>query len=378
MRRLVIYICAALTCLKVIRAQEGKNTDSIATQLEKQQHDLATDGKTFLLNEARQASFFLLGELHGENEIPALFRELWPQMWRDGYRNIAAEVSPWAAHQLEFAPVDGGSRVQALWSKEEAQFAHSFGSATRPVLWGCDMDEVQPHLLIRDLAGANASNPALQQMVEITKTGYSRMMAPELLRLAQSATGIRDQAVNDSSLYTNVVATLEIERDRLNGARLSASLRRESLMKNLFLVHYEKSAASPWRPKVLLRFGRNHLHRGYDHRGVSTLGNFVAEFALAQHMTSFHVAAFAAGGKYFLGKMFDADERQDDPAFELLASVARYPATVFDLRPLRPILHQIPDKDRSTVQKSLIYWADSYDAIICYREVTPFYREVAP
>ncbi len=104
----------------------------------------------------------------------------------------------------------------------------------------------------------------------------------------------------------------------------------------------------------------------------------MAEFALARHMTSFHVAAFAAGGKYFLGKMFDADERQDDPAFELLASVARYPTTVFDLRPLRPILHQIPDKDRSTVQKSLIYWADSYDAIICYREVTPFYREVAP
>ncbi len=76
--------------------------------------------------------------------------------------------------------------------------------------------------------------------------------------------------------------------------------------------------------------------------------------------------------------MFDADERQDDPAFELLASLARYPTTAFDLRPLRPILHQIPDKDRSTVQKSLIYWADSYDAIICYREVTPFYREVTP
>ncbi len=84
------------------------------------------------------------------------------------------------------------------------------------------------------------------------------------------------------------------------------------------------------------------------------------------------MAAFAAGGKGFLaGKTFDADERQEDPAFELLASVARYPAAVFDLRPLRSLLHQVPDKDRSVVQKSLIYWADSYDAIICYREVTP-------
>lgn len=58
--------------------------------------------------------------------------------------------------------------------------------------------------------------------------------------------------------------------------------------------------------------------------------------------------------------------------------MARYPATVFDLRPLRPILHQIPDKDRSVVQKGLIYWADSYDAIICYRAVTPFYRQLNP
>ena len=378
MRGLVIYVCATLAGLSVVHAQEGKNGQFASTQLELPQYDLSADGKIFLLNEARQASFFLLGELHGENEIPALLRELWPQMWRDGYRNIAAEVSPWAAHQLEFAPADGGSRVQALWSKEEAQFAHSVSNTTRAVLWGCDMDEVQPHLLIRDLAAANVSNLTLRQMAEITKTGYRRSMAPQLLELAQSATGIKDPTINDSSLYANLVATLEIERDRLNRAHLSASLRRESLMKNLFLVHYQKNAATSRKPKILLRFGRNHLHRGYDRRGVSTLGNFVAEFALAQHRTSFHVAAFAAGGKYFLGKTFDADERPDDPAFELLASVARYPATVLDLRPLRPILHQIPDQDRSTVQKGLIYWADSYDAMICYREVTPFYRKINP
>src|SRR5882762_8687148 len=215
-------------------------------------------------------------------------------------------------------------------------------------------------------------------MLGMTKMGYRRTMAPDFLKLAQSATGIKDQTINDSSLHASVVATLEIERDRLNGDRLSASLRRESLMKNLFLVHYQNSTGTRVKRNILLRFGRNHLHRGYDRRGVSTLGNFAAEFAFTQHTTSFHVAAFAAGGKYFLGKPFDADERRDHPAFERLASVARYPTTVFDLRPLRPILHQIPDKDRSTVQKSLVYWADSYEAIICYREVTPFYREVSP
>lgn len=372
MLRFLTCICVALTCFSVTQAQEGKDRESTATQLDKHQYDLSTDGKGFLLNEARQASFFLLGELHGENEIPVLLHQLWPQMWRDGYRNIAAEVSPWAAHQLEFAPVNSEPKIKGLWSKEEAQFVHSFSDARHPVLWGCDMDEAQPNLLIRDLASTNPSNPALRQMMETTRTGYNRTMAPELLKLAQGSTGIKDHIINDVSLYENLVATLEIEVERLNQARLGASLRRESLMKSLFLLHYQKSASTGLGSKVFFRFGRNHLHRGYDRRGVSTLGNFVAEFASAHHTTSFHVAAFAAGGKGFLaGETFEADERQDDPAFELLASVARYPATVFDLRPLRSPLHQIPDKDRSGVQNSLIYWADSYDAIICYREVTP-------
>jgi hypothetical protein len=87
----------------------------------------------------------LQGELHGENEIPALLRDLWPAMWQGGYRHIAAELSPWAANQLEFVPADRQPKLLTLWSKGEAQFVHSQGGS-RPVLWGCDMDEEQPAL----------------------------------------------------------------------------------------------------------------------------------------------------------------------------------------------------------------------------------------
>ncbi len=250
-----------------------------------------------------------------------------------------------------------------LWSKEEAIFVRSVSKTPGTVLWGCDMDEAQPHLLIRELAAANPMNPSLERMVEITRSGYSRSMAPELLKLAHNTTTVKDVSINGTSLLKNVVTTLEIESDRLNpNLRLRAQVRRESLMKELFLMRYEKNAHA----KVLVRFGRNHLHRGYDSRGVSTLGNFIAEFAFAQQAESFHLAAFGAGGRIFLGSMLDWDERKEDPAFDLLASLARYPATVFDLRPLRQTLHRIPTKSRSAVQASLVYWADSYDAIICY------------
>lgn len=372
MLRLRAYACLLVICFVGFAAAQQDKSDESRADLNQHQYDLLTDGKVFLANEARSASFFLLGELHGENEIPALLRALWPEMWGNGYRHIAAEMSPWAANQLEFTPADRQPKLLTLWSKQEALFVHSLG-ASQPVLWGCDMDESQPHLLLRDLAATGPSSPALMRMLDITKNGYKREMAPELLQLLPGLSTIRDQQINDASLLGNLRATLEIDNDRLNpDTKLPAQLRRESLMKELFLLHYEKNISSNPEAKVMLRFGRNHLHRGYDARGISTLGNFVAEFAFAQHKKAFNVAAFGAGGKASLaGESWDADERRDDLAFAYLASLARYPATLFDLRPLRDTLHRIPEENRSAVQRRLIYWADSYDAIICYKNVTP-------
>ncbi len=91
-----------------------------------------------------------------------------------------------------------------------------------------------------------------------------------------------------------------------------------------------------------------------------------------QDGTTFNVGAFGAGGKATLaGKTWDADERQDELTFALLAERAKYSATLFDLRPIRRLVHRIPQEKRSALQKNLTYWADSYDALICYKTVTP-------
>lgn len=373
MPRLQIHACLLIVCLTRYPAAQTANPDEqLRDTVKQQQYDLSADGKEFLLKEARGTSFFLLGELHGENEIPALMHELWPQMWRDGYRHVAAELSPWAANQMEFRSESAQPKLMSLWTKPEVAFVHSMG-ASKAVLWGCDMEEMQPHLLIRDLATANPANPTLSQMSEMTEAGYTRKMAPELLQLMQKLTGVHDVMVNNTSLLNDIKSTLEIDIDRMApDSKLSASVRREALMKQLFLQHYDSDSHTGSMGKIMLRFGRNHMHRGYDSRGVSTLGNFVAEFAIAGHVSAFNVAAFGAGGKASLaGETWDADERGDDLAFDFLASSARFSATVFDLRPLRPILHRIPEDNRSALQRRLAYWADSYDAIICYKNVTP-------
>jgi hypothetical protein len=317
------------------------------------QYNLNTDGRAFLLNEARTASFFLLGELHGENEIPALLHALWPEMRRAGYAHVAAEVSPWAAGELQSGPADKPFGL-SLWQRSDALFIRGSGGD----IWGCDIEEGQPDRLIASLLAAHPNNPALRQLAAITKTGYRRKEAPQLLQLAK-------QAEDEDLLDTVRVEALRSDPNR----RYEASVERENIMKKNFARHL---AASPAGDKVLLRFGRNHLHRGYDARGVSTLGNFAAELATSKGLQTFNVAAFAAGGKEHLnGETFDADERNDEAAFRYLAGFAKYPATVFDFRPLRPALHRIPPSKRTALQTNLIYWADSYDAIICYRTVTP-------
>jgi hypothetical protein len=328
----------------------GQTADPISERLSRAQKDLTTEGRKFLVQEGSRASFFLVGGLHGDNETQRLVQDMAQALEPFGYRYTAVEMSPWAANRL-------------LASQ----------GAERAALWGSDIEVIQPHLAIRELAAANPQNRALQSMSEMTGAGYRRSQAPALLQLAREARDVGDISVQGTSLRALILRTLEIEVERLDSAsRLAASVHRETFMKELFVSHYRRATQNEAdRPKVMVVFGQNHLHRGYDRRGVSTLGNFIAEFAAADGAQSFHVVLFAAGGKVSLGGLVDADQRKDDPAFEWLASLAKYPATVFDLRPLRQVLHTIPARTISAREASFLYWADSYDAILCYREVTP-------
>src|SRR4029077_7269965 len=123
-------------------------------------------------------------------------------------------ISPWAAYQLEVVHAGKGPAVQGLWTKPEASDVHAMAGQNVNVLWGCDMEEIQPQFLIRELAALNPGDSKLEQMVELTKDGYSRKMAPALMELAKASKGERDVERNDISLRQNLLATLEIEQNR--------------------------------------------------------------------------------------------------------------------------------------------------------------------
>ena len=330
-------LLTSVFCAALFVVSTSGQADAILDVLRTSQLDLATDGKRFLIEEGKRASFFAVGGLHGDNETTALVQELWSGL---GYQYIVVEMSPWAASRLKVPHLRGG-----------------------------DIEEPRPHLIIRELSAANPENRILRSMVEGVKDGYQRKRAPELLKLAREMGEVQDRLEGGISLKAQVLRTLEVEVARLETTdRRAASVQRETFMKQLFLQHYR---AAGTKPKIMAVFGQSHLGRGIDRRGVSTLGNFIAELAVTEGVSSFHVELFAAGGQIFFGGLRELDQRKDEPAFELLASVARYPATVFDLRQLRSLIRRSPQVKLSARDASLLYMADSYDAVVSYRQVTP-------
>lgn len=299
-------MCLTATVSSAILPGEVPQPDNaVQSALRNHQFDLKHEGREFLVAEAKSSDFFLLGELHGENEIPALLAVLWPQMWKEGYRHMAAEVSPWAAYQLELVPVGKGPVVQSPLTKEQSATVHALADSHTNVLWGCDMEEEQPEFLIRELAARNPDDPNLKRMVTLTKNGYTRKMAPELLNLARESKSDRDEVLNDGSLRQNLLATLEIETNRLNPeTKMIAQNERELLMKQQFLAHFRHSFTSASPSKVLLRFGRNHLHRGFDARGIA-------------------LGMGKEGEKHVLGVWQGATENTGKPLFRKSAAISR-------------------------------------------------------
>jgi hypothetical protein len=330
---------------------------------------LHSGGESILLKEAEEHQYFLLGELHGENEVPELLSALWPHLWQMGYRHIAAEVSPWAATHLGRSAEEDATPVPGLWTREQAAGVSRLAAPHQSVLWGCDIEEEQPAQLITQMAMLNLSDTHLHDMLEIVSHGYSSKRASELLRLGMLVHPAHDTQIGGTSLWESTLDTLKVEALRSDPhTRYQASGERERVMKSLFLRHRDQYPQG----KVLLRFGRNHLHRGLDARGISTLGNFVAEWALAHGQSVVNIGVFAAGGREHLaGQTFYADERQDESTFALLAKLSGSDATLYDLKNLRPILHAISIEKRTPVEANLTYWADSYDFLLCYPSVSP-------
>ena len=80
-RLLIIMLLAQLWVPDPHLSAENATDESLPRVLNSKAAPLHTAGEALFLKEAQEHQYFLLGELHGEIEIPELLSELWPSLW---------------------------------------------------------------------------------------------------------------------------------------------------------------------------------------------------------------------------------------------------------------------------------------------------------
>ena len=293
---------------------------------------LEYDGRRFsgpgwerLLIEGRRAQFFLIGEEHGIAENPLLAAQLFEALAPSGYRRMAIEISPPMAAIVDDALRDGGlDGLKALFAEpggepaffgmaEEAAMLAAVRAAVpadEAAFWGADYEVAGDRALLRQLEAAPkpaAARTALATLVAASQSGWQKHAEtggpqhiftftgdPELVRTVEQAWPLRDTM--SAWILDSLEETLEINRLWAEGNGYASNERRAALLRNNFLRHWNAVRDDADRPRVMAKFGANHLVRGRNMTQTWDLGTLLPELAAAERGESFSIMVVPGRG----------------------------------------------------------------------------------
>jgi hypothetical protein len=324
--------------------------------------------------------FVLFGETHGLAESATLSAAVCKAAAPEGFRTMAIEEGPLTAAELnrDVRRPDGQAQLAAflkqypesvqIYNKvEEFQALRDCAASVYGgiQLWGVNQEALGAGgLILRrilDVKLSGDTRAAVQKLLQKNDESYAKALETgKMSQLFMLSANDRELAATTALLQKDgpplarsLFASL-IQSHEINRAWPRDSGRRNQLMKTLFAADYAdalRSESSP--PKVLLKFGAFHIYRGWNPVHESGLGNYVAEFADARGAESLHICVMAvkwstpiyAGIGRPAVTTRTVDLKQDAASHYLepiLSNVVAADWTVFDLRPLRQTLHEIP------------------------------------
>ena len=337
-------------------------------------------GGAMLVDAGRRAQFFLVGEEHGVAENPRLVEALFRALAPAGYRHLAIETGDAVAAELNRRALAADPKAELIGFVTEhypgvpfynlLEEAHLLASVVeaggrRPdVLWGLDYDVMADRYALRRLRAIAPNAAARSAADRALAVGDSMLRAAlaagnpatvfsfagpgpvvaELRRAYAPASGSEAERILD-----NVDETLRINRLWVEGRGYDSNVARSQYLKRQFMRYYRgyyPSAAVGGAPRVMLKFGASHMIRGRTFANSYDLGSLAAELAEADGASAFGVMVI--GGRASRHAQFDPRTFGSSPApgefveqawakpFYDLADAAQW--TVFDLRPLRPLL----------------------------------------
>ena len=262
-------------------------------------------GWDWLVEEAQNARFTLIGEEHGVAETARLSTALFTALRESGYSRLAIELSPIIAQDIEAAARTNGLDgvlnffgLPSTWSpfylREEAQLLAAAVNAVprnEHVLWGLDRELFSAPYLISKLKvrvplGARETLVHLQDL-------YSTAQDPA------GVTALRAAWPNPDRESDTILRTLEESLAITAAARINGwaySERRAQWNRNNLAERLRDERTRGASPKVMLKFGYNHMIRGANYVNTFDIGAMTDEVAALDGGRAFHVIVLPGPG----------------------------------------------------------------------------------
>lgn len=367
---------------------------------------LAGDGGRLLLDEAAGARYALLGEEHGIAEIPAFASAWFRGIVPAGYSRLAVEVGPDAGVLLDSLASSGVAALREFQDahapgfpffvlESEAKLLVNARTALPDepvVIWGIDYDILADRYLfpLLEMAAESDSARAVIRSVqaqadsgiaEAVRTGNPGLIylfsAPDepFVRLRRALEP--DSGSSAMRVIETMQETAAINRLFMSGENWESNRRRVAWLKRSMSGYLEAGRkAYGEQPKVMVKLGYNHLARGLNDSRQFDVGAMLAQLAEADGERSFHLLVI--GGPGARTAAFNPMEMRyvEQPASALGDAAAGAPLaelalengwTLFDLRPLRPAIHD----RRVNASDALVRLAFNFDAVLLISGGTP-------
>jgi hypothetical protein len=373
---------------------------------------LASDGGSFsgpgwdwLLAESKQSRFTAVGEQHGLAIVPQATAALYKAAQ---YERLSVEISPPTAQRIDTVLSEGGLpkfsaafgaapiSVAFYSNQEDASFlaiTRAASTGPRPVIWGTDYEVANDRALLRELAGLaprGAAKDIAHEILAASEQSWDKAMAtknpsriwtfcgdPALfdrLRAAWPQPDADSISIIDCLQRTLRINALWLAGDVFGSNQLRAAWQRENLLR---YIHTEKIAGR--NPRVLFRYGEEHVLRGVSQMGGFDLGSLIGELAAIDGGRSFHVMMIAGHGSTRAALDPTVLAYRSVPtngsAFPWLKSFVESAGegtpSVFNLRPLRPLVADIANRASTALLRTII----GYDALVIFpnaKPATPF------
>ena len=333
-------------------------------------------GWDWLVQQARDARFTLVGEEHGVAETARFSAALFKALLGYGYSRMAIELSPIMAQDIEAAARRNGFQgivdflgAPGIWTfynlREETQFlADVLKAAPRneQVLWGFDREIFNDRYLLSKLEPKvpQRTRESFTRLKEASTNAWARYEQnplgdnlfilsgdPALVSAVRAAWPNPDRE-SDAILRT-LEESLAIEAAERAGGLWPYMQRRTKWSRDNLAALLREEQRRKGPSKIMMKFGYNHMIRGANYVNMFDLGAMADEVAALAGEQAFHILVLpglgsrqAVPGPKLSFVSTSSDEFDEFRAGEgrltrVLSNANATGHEVIDLRALRPL-----------------------------------------